>query len=263
MTTPATPSSGKPAGDDRNLVAVDENYKALTFEDTMHQIWKRNRNLVWALVGLVVIVILGKGGWEYFQHQKELEIEQAYTAATTSEQLKSFAAAHGDHPLAGIAFVRLADEAYTAGKAADAVTNYDKALTIIKDGPLATRAKIGRAMAKVQAGKAADGVADLKQISTDTTQLSSTRAEATYQLAAIAAEAGNADEVQKYSEDLMKIDPGSGWAQRAMMLRASLPAKPAAAVSVPATTSTPAPAATSAPKKDEGSSDMKVKLPGK
>lgn len=261
MTTPANPSSGKPAGDDRNLVAVDENYKPVTFEDTVHQIWKRNRNLVWGLIGLVVVVILGKGGWEYLQHQKEVDVENAYATATTSDQLKNFAAAHADHALAGLAYARVGDEAYTAGKWADAIANYDKALGVIKDGPLAARLKIGRALAKAQSGKAPEAVTDLKQMSADTTLLNSARAEATYQLASLAAESGNADDVQKYADELMKLDPSSGWAQRAMMLRMQMPAKPAAAVTAPATPTpaTPAPAA----KKDDGANDMKVKLPGK
>lgn len=264
MTTPANPSSEKPAGDDRNLVAVDENYKPLTFEDTVNQIWKRNRNLVWGLIILVAVVILGKGGWEYIQHQNELKVEQAFAAATTPEQLKSFAAAHADHSLAGVAYAQMGDDAYKAGKWADATANYDKALGVIKDGPLAARLKIGRAMAKAQSGKTAEAVTDLKQISGDTTALNAARGEALFQLASFAAEAGNADEVQKYSDEINKVDPASVWTQRAMMLRLSLPTKPSAAVTTP-TTSVASPAATPPPaaKKDEGSNDMKVKLPGK
>src|SRR5471032_1018138 len=51
MTTPATPSSPKPAGDDRNLVAVDENYVAMSFEDKLQIFWKKNGTGVLALCG--------------------------------------------------------------------------------------------------------------------------------------------------------------------------------------------------------------------
>ena len=42
--------------------------------------------------------------------QKELEIEKAFAAATTTEQLKAFAAGNSGHSLAGIAQLRIADE---------------------------------------------------------------------------------------------------------------------------------------------------------
>lgn len=231
MTTPATPSSPSPAGDDRNLVAVDENYAATTFEDKLHLFWKKNGTGVLALCVLVLLAIVGKGGWDYLAAQKELGIEKEYAAATTPEQRKAFAAAHADHPLAGVAQLRLADEAYAAGRAADALAAYDQTVTILKNGPLAARAQLGRAMAKLQAGKAADGAADLKQLAADPAQLKGVRVEAAYQLASLAAEAGNATDVQKYSDQLMQIDPMSPWTQRSMALRASLPAPvaPAAA----------------------------------
>jgi hypothetical protein len=260
MTTPATPSNEKPAGDDRNLVAVDENYKALTFEDTVNQIWKRNRNLVWGLIGLVAAVVLGKGGWEYMQHQRELGVGKDYAAATTSAQLKAFAASHSGHSLAGVAHLRVADEAYTAGKPADAIAAYDQAAAILKTGPLAARAKIGRAMAKVQSGKAPEGSNELKQIAADTTQLNSVRAEATYHLASLASESGDAAEVIKYSDELNKLAPSSPWAQRGTMLRASLPVTATPMITTtPTAPTTPAPAA----KKDEPKGpEVQVKLPG-
>jgi hypothetical protein len=258
MTTPANPSNRKPAGDDRNLVAVDENYKALTFEDTFHQIWKRNRNLVWGLLALIAVVVLAKGGWEYMQRQKELEVGKDYASATTPEQLKSFAAAHPDHVLGAVARLRLADDAYTAGKYADAISGYDQALTSLPNGPLAARAKLGRAMAKIQSGKTSEGTTELKQLEADTAQLNAVRAEAGYQLASIAAESGNTADVKKYSEELMKIDPGSVWSQRAMMLQAALPVVSATPAPLPTN-----PAPTAPAKKDEPKNDMQVKLPGK
>jgi hypothetical protein len=266
MTTPANPSNQKPAAAQRDPVAADENIKALTFEDTLHQIWARNRKLVFAFLAVVALLILGKGGWEYLQQKKDLEVSQAYGAATNADQLKAFAAAHPDHVLAGVAQLRIADEAYAAGKAADAIAGYEKALAAIKDGPLAARAQLGRAMAKVQAGKSAEAANELKQIASSTTLPGATRAEATYQLASLAAEAGNGAEVAKYVDDLMKIeDAGQSWMQRGMMLRMTTPVAATPAVTPPAAQATPAPATPSAPapKQDAPKSDMQVKLPGK
>jgi hypothetical protein len=248
MTTPATPPSPTPAGDDRNLVPADAS-TALGFEEKLTLFWEKYRGAILGFCVVVILAILGKGGWEYLQRQKEAEVKKAYAAATTTEQLKAFGAAHGDHPLVGVAHVRIADEAYTAGKSADAVAAYDKALTIVKDGPLAARAKLGRALANVQAGKTAEATTALSQLANDATQFKGIRAEAAYHLTSLAVTAGNAADAQKNSDLLMQIDPTSPWTQRGLTLRASLP---------PAAAAAPAAGETKA-----GAPGVEVKLPGK
>ncbi len=254
MPTPATPSAQKPAGDDRNLVAVDAT-TALTFEDKVNLFWKNNRTVVIAVCVLVVVGILGKGLMDRLAAQKELDVEKAYAAATTSEQLKAFSAAHDGHSLAGIAQLRLADEAYTAGKSADAISGYDKAAGVLKTGPLAVRAKMGRALAKVQAGKNPEAIADLKLLADDATQFKAVRAEASYHLASLAVESGNSADAQKFIDQITAIEPMGTWMQRAFALRAMLPPPP------------PAPAAAATPvtdKKDEAAtSGLKLELPVK
>jgi len=223
MTTPATPSAPKSSGDKRNYVAVDENYVALTFEDRLRIFWKKNGKSVVGLVVVVLLAILAKGAWDYSLAQKEVEIGRDYAAATTSAQLKAFASAHPGHTLAGIARLQLADEDYAAGRSTEAIYGYEDAVSALKTGPLASRARLGLAMAKIQGGKAAEGEASLKQLLADTTEAKATRVEAAYQLASLANVAGRADDVKKYSDQVMAIDPASPWLQRALMLRANLP----------------------------------------
>ena len=257
MSKSATPSTPSPAGDDRNLVSLDAT-TAVTFEDKLQLFWKRNRTVVLGFCIAVLLAILAKGAWDYFARQKELEIESAYAAATTPEQLKAFSAAHARHALGGVAQLRVADQAYAAGKSADAIAGYEKATEILKSGPLASRARLGRALAKAQAGKTSEASAELKQIAEDANQFKALRAEATYHLTSLAVDAGNATDAQKFVDQLNQIDPMGAWAQRAVMLRATLPATPApaAAASAPASGEPP-----SESKKDEPS--VKLNLPKK
>lgn len=247
MTSPATPSSPQPAGDDRKLVSVDENYLAPTFEDKLHIFWTNHGTKVLVLCVVVILGIVGWGAYGYMERQKELGIEKAYADSKTNDQLKAFAAANPAHSLAGIAYLRIADEAYTAGKSADAIAAYGQAISILKTGPLVARAKLGSAVAKAQAGKGTEAAADLTALAADTTQTKGVRAEATYQLASLAADAGNGADVQKYADQLNQLDPASRWGQRAMMLRAAVPA----------------PAATAPAKTDAPATGVQVKIPGK
>lgn len=258
MTTPATPSNS-PRGDDRNLVAVDAT-NAVSFEEKLHVFWGKNRTLIIGVCVLVLVAILGKGAVDYFSRQKDLDVQKAYAAATTPEQLKTFAAAHTDHALAGIAHLRIADDAYATGKSADAISGYDKAAGILKEGPLVVRAKLGRALAKIQAGQAAEATNELKQIADDATLFNAVRAEAIYHLASLSAEALNAADLQKYAAQLMQVAPESPWNTRIMSLQVNLPPPAAPAISTPVT----APAAPGGEaKKADGSPNIQIKLPGK
>ena len=255
MTTPATPSNPKPTGDDRNLVAAEAT-RAVSFEDKLNRFWSKNRGAVAGVCIVVILAVIGKAAWDYMARQREVSLETAYATATTPEQLKTFAAAHPGHSLAGIAQLRMADDAYAAGKAAEAWAGYEKAIAVLKDGPLAARARLGRTLAKLQTGKTAEATAELQQIANDTKQLKGLRAQAAYHLASLAADAGNGADVQKYSDQLMQIDPQSPWTSRAMALRASMPVAAMPAMVAPAGTATPA-------KKDDASPRVQVKLPGK
>lgn len=244
----ATPPHSNP-GDDRNLVVVDDKYLAPSFEDRLRLFWKKYSTAVLALCGLILLGILAKGGWEYLANKKDLEIGTKYATASTEDQLKSFAAAHPDHVLGGIAQLRIADDAYAAGKFADALAGYQKAVSELKDGPLAARAQLGRALSQVSVGKASEGTAELKTFVNNEKIPKGLRAEAAYHLASLASESGNSADVQSYSDQLMKIDPTSQWTQRALSLRAKLPA-PSAEVSTEG-------------KKAEAENSMQIKLPGK
>lgn len=234
MPNSATPSAPTPAGDDRNLIPVDENYVAPTFEDRLSMFWQKNSKAVTAVLLVILLVVAGKGVWEYLAVRKERAIGEAYAAATTPTQLKTFIGAHPEHTLAGVAHLRIADDVYASGQFAEAVTAYDQAATVLNAGPLASRARLGSAMAKLQSGRGAEGEAALKSFAADAKEISAYRAEASYHLASRAAANGNSADVKTYSDELMKLDPASPWTQRALALRASSGIEePAAAEAAP------------------------------
>jgi hypothetical protein len=224
-----TPHSSPASGDDRNLVTVDENYLAPTFEDRLRLFWDKNSRAVLAGIALVLVVILAKGGYEIVHAQKEKAVAADYAAATTDAQLKAFVADHSDHVLGGLAQLRLADTAYAAGDFAAARAAYEKAAGILKTNTFGQRARLGAAISAVQAGAAADGEAALKQLSADLNLAVLVRAEATYNLALLAAGAGNTAEAIRLVEQATTIDSEGPWAERATLLRTTLPALETAA----------------------------------
>ncbi len=224
----STPSSG----DDRNLVSIDAAYIAPTFEDRLRLFWENNSRTVLAACAIVMVGILAKGGYEIFSAQREKSIAADYAAVTSDEQLKLFASSHADHALGGLAELRLADQAYAAGNFTDARSFYVKAAGILKNTTFGQRARLGGAICSVQAGLNTEGEAALKLLTADLAVAKMVRAEAAYHLASLAAASGNSAEAIRYVEQVASIDLEGQWAERATLLRASLPqaiaAQPAA-----------------------------------
>lgn len=240
MSKPDNPSTQLPGSANSETAAPAPQ---LFDETTLHRLWRQNSQAIFIGCAAVLLVILARGGWDYFSEQKEQGVRQDYAAATTSDKLKTFADAHSGHVLAGIARLRLADETYAAGKGAEAVTAYEAALPGLKGSFLADRARLGLAMAKVQAGRSTDGETALRELADQADVTKGVRSEAIYHLASLAHTSGRTADVQKYTDQIMQVDAGSPWAQRAQMLRLQSPiaatpdaSAPSAAPAAPAAT---------------------------
>lgn len=220
MSLPENPPQKNPA-EAPNLIGAEASASSPGFEETLHRIWTQYGRLIVAACVVVLLVILGNGVFKYLAAQKEVEIRQAYAAADTPEKLKTFAAAHSGHRLAGVATLQVADDAYTSGQGAEAVTQYEAAAKALAGTAFAGRTQLGRAMALLLAGRTADGEAALQQLADRTTETAGVRSEAAYHLATLAQTAGRTDQVRELTDQMLQIDPASTWAQRALLLNSS------------------------------------------
>ncbi len=222
MPTPPSPTNPKlPAAPSQQPGA--ENAAHSPIDEQLHGFWKKNGQALIVLCGLVLLFYIGRAGWDYFATQKEEGTRKEFAEATTPEKLQAFAVAHPDHVLGGVAQLMVADADSKAGRMTAAISDYNRASDLLKTGPLAARARMGLAMAKIQSGDRTGGEASLHQLADDARQYQAIRAEALYQLASLAASANRGDEVQRLAAQLLQIDPNSPWAQQAFALEAEVP----------------------------------------
>lgn len=253
MSTPSKSSQSSPLpGDDRNVVAAGTAGAEVSFEEQVQTFWHKNRRFILLLIVVGLAVIVGRGVVQYMWKERELQIAAAYAAADDSAKLNAFAAEHDSHALAGLALLRVADEAYTARNFSEAEAAYQKAAVSLEDPAMATRARIGAAICQALGGDRAKGEASLKALAEDMAIMAGQRTEARYHLAALALGDGRIDEARQMLDEIAQTDLTGMWAQRAFMLRSSLPAEGAASVAPEATE----PAAT-----DEAP-QIKLNLPG-
>lgn len=216
--------SPTPVPSDPNVAAAPA-----SVDEAFRRFWERNGTFIYLVCGLIILAIVGKGGWDYVLARKEVELRKDYAACTTAEAYRAFVASHPGHPLAAMAELNVADDAYGSAHYGDAVADYEKAAAELPDGPFRTRARLGQSMALALSGKASDAQTGLSQILNDSSVLNAYRCEAGYHLAAMAAAGNRPAEVDKLSEQLMQIDPTNPFVERTQQLRAEMPAGPAAA----------------------------------
>ncbi len=217
------PTEPKPTGQTPATDAAT----APDLELTMRAFWDKNGKMILVGTALILAVIVGKTAYDYIGEQREKSIAADYAAATaTPEKLKAFISAHSGHTLAGVGQLRLADEAYTAANYADSIALYQQATATLKTGPMAARAQLGEAIAKLQLGQTTEGETKLKAVVADASLPKPIRAEAAYHLAALAFDAKRNDDASKFLDQINTIDPAGLWARRAMGLRSRVSATP-------------------------------------
>ena len=206
----------------------------LSPEEQLKALWDKYGSYAYYIFGVIALVLIARGGIDYVNRQKEAGIEKEYQACTTPDSYLSFAVAHPGHPLAGVAEETVADNSYASGKYMDALKAYSSAATDLPEGPVRAHAKLGQAMSLELIGRTGEAESDLRALVEDSAQLKAIRCEAGYHLAGLEIAAGRPSEVGKLSDELMKIDPESPFAERTFMLRTTLPAATApGALTVP------------------------------
>lgn len=208
-------------------VTEEKSAEDMFFEDRLKQAWSKYGTAVYVLCGLVAAGIVAKGGLDYLAAQKELETQKEFAACTTEDTFKTFAEQHRGHPLGALVELKIADEDYLTGKYAEAVTNYDKAISDLPEGPFRSRARLGFALSQARVGKLVDAQASLNKLLSDETEYKSIRCEAGYNLAQMAAADGRKADVQALTEKLMQVDPTSPFSERAFAMRSDMAATPA------------------------------------
>ena len=192
------------------------------FETAVQTFWARNRQGILIVCVVALLAIVGREAWQAYAASREQDVQAEYAKiADQAAKLSAFADAHPGHALAGVAWLRLADEKFSAGDYKTAATQYQKASTSLQNQVLLGRAKLGAAISQLNGGDPAAGEAALKAVGADATLAKGARAEATYHLTSLAAAAGRTDEVKKLADEVSKIDATSTWAQRATLLLTS------------------------------------------
>ena len=206
-----------PAGDDRNLVVVDEDFVNADTEDRLWLFWERNKDIIVKGTFGVVVGILAFLAYFFWNEGRREALGEEFTACQDEAARRAFATRHAGEPLAAIALTDVADDLKRAGKFADAAKAYDAAgKAVVGDvkaaKAIATRARLYAALTRQELGQA-DAEAGIVAVAEDNSAPDTLRGYAMYVLANLALAKGDSATAAKWVNLMDKrLKPNHVWA---------------------------------------------------
>lgn len=204
------------AGDDRNLVSIEDAMTDVEFSDRIWLLWERKKHLFIAAGLIVVLVVVGYFAVHYMKTHAHNSMQEAYAQAQGKPaELAAFAAEYANVPLGGAAFLQLADEAYQSGDFTKAAELYGNAQSGLSQTALLGRALLGQGIALARDGKTEEARKQLGSLVENTGVLGALRGQAAFDLIVLETSAGQKDAAQAWLKRVVEI-PGAGiWAEQA------------------------------------------------
>lgn len=211
-------SKQPPAGDDRNLVVVDEDFVNADAEDRLWLFWERNKGVIVKAATAVVVGILGYLAFFFWNESQREALGEEFTACQDEAARRAFAARHPGETLAAIALTDVADDLKRAGKFADAAKAYDEANRLSglagkapAIAALGTRARLYAALCRLEAGEAGADKA-IAAVADDVNAPETLRGFAMLTLANLAVAKGDSAEAAKWLNAMdKKLRAGHVW----------------------------------------------------
>jgi len=220
-------SKQPPAGDDRNLVVVDEDFANADTEDRLWLFWERNKTLIVQGVTAVVVGILGFLAYFFWNESRRVELGAEYTACQDEAARRAFAGRHPGESLAAVALADVADELKRTGKLAEAAKAYDQAGLAALAAPvtpaveaLGARVRLYAALCRLETGDPAAPAA-VAAVADDIRAPETLRGFAMLTLANVAVAKGDVNEATKWLNAMdKKLRAGHVWkADKEMLVR--------------------------------------------
>ena len=202
---------------------LDEAYAESSVEEQLLVYWNRHKNQIVLGVGVAVILIIGFQVTKWWSAKSVSDRSEAYASASDDSQKEAFADDHSGTDLGGVAYLELADGAYTEGEYASAVSYYEKAFSAFDMIEFKQRAHLGLAMSRLQAGEESNASKDLEAIANNAEYPDAARGEALYQLSVIDWQNGDFVSMLAHQDRIDGLANAGNWQGKALQLQNSIP----------------------------------------
>lgn len=208
-----TPPADDPNSPDNPLAA--EAVAERSEEERLAEAWERWRMPVYVVVVAVLLGVIVTNLFDFMQERERAALAEDYRRIDTTADRVAFAQSHGDHPLAGVAYLKAADSAYEEEDFATAAERYAAAIPLLAEQPgLQGRARVGEAVALIRGGDEAAGAEQLDALAGDAAAMDLYRAQAAYLLAVDQLDKGEEAAARENLQRVLELDePTEGFLQ--------------------------------------------------
>ncbi|MFP4353221.1 MAG: tetratricopeptide repeat protein [Puniceicoccaceae bacterium] len=199
-------------------------------DDPLHAWWQKNRRSIIAGAALAVLLTAVVFGFRVYRSSQEEAVQAAYNEAVANESLAGFATEYAGHPLAGIAALQTAHDAFDGADWQTALTFYTSATESLARSPLGGKARLGLGASHVKLGQAGEARRVLEALADDGDAFPPARAEAAYLLALMALADGDTGAFDRWTGELETLDTMGVWQDKLAYYRdrVAIPVAPAA-----------------------------------
>ena len=216
INNPTLPDDQQNNVDERNLVDL-EACEEISVEDRINMYWMENKSFISGSIFALALLIIGFNGMRMYKSQAEAQLQAAYTEAVSMETIADFAQANSNKELGGFAALSVADQAYSAEEFEKALNFNGLAADALSANILAGRALLGQAFTNFYIGNEEVALAQLADITANSSLAEVARAEAAYHLAVEADVAGRSEEYERYIAQIQASPSATQWQQRVAM----------------------------------------------
>lgn len=192
------------------------------FDDRFMDFWKRNGVSIFTGIALAALFVIGYQIYQFVSDRREASIRAEFAAVESQAERIAFTQKFPKHPLAGLAFLEIANQKYDAGDWTQAASYFQAAVDALGSNPAAQRAQLGAAMTQLKAGQRDQARQSLEILALSPSAFATTRAEAVYNLAVLAWEEGLKDDVRRHIATIEGMEESGFWIFRAAELRERL-----------------------------------------
>ena len=211
-------------GSDENVVPIDPSMPDLGLNDQLYLFFQKNWK--WLILGVIftIVSILAYYGLDAYQRSQVVILQDSYQSTRQDpSSLLDFAEKNQGNSLSGLAFLTLADQAYSDGDYNLAINHYLYAVKNLLVPIFRNRAQLGLAMSQIGADKIVEGKEALQILLRDLDAASNFRAKAGYNLIILLMSEGNKEQASLIFNE-MKVYAGKSsldqtlWFNRAKSL---------------------------------------------